>query len=303
MYVILATAADQEPTDQDDQPLLEALTAAGHEAALHPWDDAEVDWSAADAVVVRTAWDYHHRRVDFLAWAHEVESVTRLFNPAEVLRWNTHKSYLLELEERGAPLVPTAWIAQGDRVDLVRLAAERGWSEVVIKPAVGAGGAGVQRVRPTEEGGAVRPAQQHLDALVAAGDVLVQPFLTTIATAGELSVIVVDGEVSHAVRKRPAPGAFLVQIEHGGIYEPLDQVPRDAAELARWIVSATGHDLLYARVDLVPDEVGAWQLTELEVTEPGLFMHLVDGSAARLVAALEQRWSGDPGWRERTNVR
>ena len=282
MRIALATAAKQVHTDQDDEPLLAALTAAGHEASLVPWDDPNARWEHQDAVVVRTAWDYHHRRNDFVAWAQRVESVTRMFNPAEVIRWNTHKSYLLELEERGAPLVPTAWLARGDTVDLPTLAHARGWDQVVVKPAVGAGGDGVHLVDPVS-------GQERLADLLAAGDVLVQPFLETIASSGELSVILFDGQVSHAVRKRPRKGAFLVQIEHGGSYEPLDEVPGDAAALAAWVVSVTGHDLLYARVDLVPDAVGAWQLTELELAEPGLFMHLVPGSAERFVAAMEER--------------
>ena len=282
MRIALATAAEQVHTDQDDEPLLAALSAAGHEASLVPWDDPSARWEHQDAVVVRTAWDYHHRRDDFVSWAQQVESVTRLFNPAEVIRWNTHKSYLLELEERGAPLVPTAWLARGDRVDLAALAAARGWDDVVLKPAVGAGGDGVCRVDP-------RSGQERLDQLLTSGDVLVQPFLETIASSGELSVILFEGQVSHAVRKRPADGCLLVQIDHGGTYEPLAAVPADAAALAAWIVASTGQELVYARVDLIPDAVGVWQLTELEVAEPGLFLHLVPGSAERFVVALEAR--------------
>lgn len=282
MRVALATAADQEPTDQDDEPLLAALAAAGHLPSLLVWDDPTSRWEEQDVVVVRTAWDYHLKREAFLDWAARVATVTRLYNPVEVLRWNTHKSYLLELEERGAPVVPTAWTAQGDQVDLAALARARSWDDVVLKPAVGAGGHRVERVAP--DGG-----QAVLDRLLAEGDALVQPYLDSVTTTGELSVILLAGEVSHAVRKVPAPGGLLVQIEHGGAYEPLPDVPPDAAALARWVVEATGHDLLYARVDLVVDAVGTWQVAELEVTEPGLFLHLVPGSAERFCAALEDR--------------
>lgn len=281
MRVALATAAEQVHTDQDDEPLLEALAAAGHEASLVPWDDPDVDWGRYDAVVIRSTWDYHTRRDAFVAWARAVGAVTRLFNDAEVVRWNTHKSYLLELEERGAPIVPTAWLARGDRVDLAALAAARGWEEVVLKPAIGAGGDGIEQL-PASRG------QSALDALCDTGDVLVQPFLPTIATVGELSVILFDGQVSHAVRKRPDDGSFLVQIEHGGVYEPVLDPAAEAVALARWVVEATGQQLLYARVDLLVDPAGTWQVIELEVTEPNLFMDLVAGAAERLVAALER---------------
>lgn len=282
MHVTLATALVQEDLDQDDTVLLAALQAAGHHADLRAWDDPDVDWSEPDVVVVRSTWNYHPQRDAFLAWADRVAAVSVLHNPADVLRWNTHKSYLLELEERGAPVVPTAWLARGDRIDLALLAASRGWVEVVCKPAVGAGSDGVVHL-PAEEG------QAALDALVAAGDAMVQPFVSTVRTHGELSVIVLAGEVSHAVWKRPAPGSILVQVEHGGVYEPLEEVPTDVADLARWVVEATGHDLLYARVDLLVDEAGTWMVTEVELTEPALYLDLVEGTAERLVAALEQR--------------
>ena len=280
MRIALATAAEQVHTDQDDEPLLAALAAAGHEASLEVWDDPDVDWGRYDAVLIRSTWDYHTRRDAFVAWAREVGGRTRLFNDAEVVRWNTHKSYLIELEERGAPIVPTAWLARGDRVDLIELAAARGWDEVVLKPAVGAGGDGIEML-------AAGRGQAALDALSGTGDVLVQPFLPSIATTGELSVVLFDGEVSHTVCKRPTAGSFLVQIEHGGIYEPVLDPPAEAVALARWIVEATGQQLLYARVDLLLDAAGTWQVNELEVTEPNLFMDLVDGSAERFVAALE----------------
>jgi glutathione synthase/RimK-type ligase-like ATP-grasp enzyme len=279
--IALATARGVEQLDQDDQPLLEAIRRAGHAGELHVWDD-ELDWSGFDAVVIRSAWDYYRHRDRFVAWAEDVGSSTQLFNPADVVRWNTHKSYLLELEERGAPVVPTAWLAQGDRVDLRDLAAARDWRDVVLKPAVGAAGEGVVRTAPAE-------GQVAFDVLLAAGDTMVQPYLPAIETVGELSVVLLDGRVSHAVDKRPRPGGFRIQTQHGGRYTARRNVPPEAAELATWIVDATGHDLLYARVDLVPDDLGTWQLSELELTEPGLFLHLVDGAADTLVAALERR--------------
>ncbi len=287
MRIALATAADQPYTDQDDAPLLAALRAAGHQAALVAWDDADVDWGDHDAVVIRTTWDYPDRRDRFVAWAGEVAAVTQLYNSAEVVRWNTHKSYLLALEERGMPLVPTAWLARGDRVDLAELAATRGWAEVVLKPAVGIGGAGIRRCVP-EQG------QDHLDALTAAGDALIQPFLHSIATHGELSVILIDAAFSHAVRKRPAAGAFLVQSDRGGTYEPVADPPQDAVRLARWVVEVTGHDLLFARVDLLLDAAGTWLVNEVELTEPGLYLDHVPGAAERLVAALEARLGAGP---------
>lgn len=267
-----------------DAPLVAALERRGARVSTPTWGD-DVPWDRLDIAVVRTTWDYVDRRDEFLTWARSVESGTRLCNAADVIRWNTHKGYLLELEDRGAPIVPTAWIAAGDRVELAGLLDARGWDTVVVKPAVDAGSRRLVRVDRDQ----LAAGQAHLDGLLDAGaDVMVQPYQPSVEREGELSVVVFDGQVSHAVRKRPAAGDFRVQHAHGGRYvaEPLDE---QTTRLAEWIVAATGHELLFARVDLLADELGAWQLAEFEATEPDLYLSTVPAAAERLADAIIQR--------------
>ena len=107
------------------------------EAAQIVWDDPQVDWSAFDGVIIRTTWDYMEKREAFIAWAEHVESVTRLFNSAALVRWNTHKKYLRELESAGIPVVPTVWLDQGEQIDVRAILAEQNWSRAFIKPAIG----------------------------------------------------------------------------------------------------------------------------------------------------------------------
>lgn len=288
--VALVTAAAPPPgVDRafmtgTDAPLVAALERRGVRVSTPTWRDDE-PWERHDVVVVRTTWDYVDHRDEFVEWAQFVESQTRLCNPADVIRWNTHKGHLLELEDRGAPIVPTAWIAAGARVDLTQLLDARGWDEVVVKPAVDAGS---RRLRRVDRDGTAE-GQAHLDALLDGGaDVMVQPYQPSVEREGELSVVVFDGRVSHAVRKRPTPGDFRVQHAYGGAYvpEPLDE---RTTRLAEWIVEATGHDLLIARVDLLADELGAWQLAEFEATEPDLYLSTVPAAAERLAEAIIRR--------------
>jgi glutathione synthase/RimK-type ligase-like ATP-grasp enzyme len=298
MDIALVTGTADLPFDVAavDAPLVAALERRGARAHRPVWHDPAVTWEAYDLALVRTTWDYHHRREAFVAWAAAAGDATRLWNPPDVLRWNTHKGYLLELEERGAPIVPTAWLGRGDTVDLAALLAARGWRTAVLKPAIGASAEGLLRVRADldedrAEAVGLRTAQRYLDALVAAGDVLVQPYLAAIESAGELSVVVVDGEVTHAVRKRPAVGDFRVQEEYGGHAAVEDPDPEVAA-LARWVVEATGADVVVARVDLLQDGAGSWPLAELELTEPDLFLVAAPAAAERLADAIVVRAGG-----------
>lgn len=272
--------------DQDEAVLAAALRARDVTVSEAAWRDPALDWGAFDAVVIRSTWDYTEDVDAFLAWARGVEDAgTQLHNSAAVVRWNTHKGYLIELEERGAPIVPTAWLGQGDDVALAELAAARGWDGVVAKPAVGAGAEGLLVVPPGTD-----PAdhQTAFRSLTAAGDAMVQPYIRSVRDPGELSVVVIDGRVSHAVRKRPHSGEARTQIEFGADYVA-EQPDPDAAALAEWLVEATGHDLLYARVDLLAADDGQWLLGELEAVEPALLLAWSDGGADRLAEAVLQR--------------
>jgi glutathione synthase/RimK-type ligase-like ATP-grasp enzyme len=289
-----ARAADfigrDDPEGEVDVLLQRALRSRGIDLALPLWTDERTDWSSFDLAVVRTTWDYPQQRDAFVAWAARIETLVRLENPAEVLRWNTHKSYLIELEERGAPVIPTAWIAQGDRVALAALLDHRDWLEVVIKPAVGAGGSGIVRVRRDDPIG-LTAAQVDLDRMVGHGDVMVQPFRPAIVR-GELSLVFVAGELSHAVRKWPAPGEFRTQGRFGGRYVR-EQPAAEAAALARWVIEASGGTFLFARVDLIESDDGGLELSELEATEPDLYLALADHAADRLADAIVARASGE----------
>jgi len=106
-----------------------ALREAGFVVDLVRWDDAEADWSTYDLAVVRSCWDYAWRLEEFLSWA---ASVPRLRNPVEVLRWNTDKTYLRDLQRAGLPVVPTVW----NPSDLGELPDTGEW---VVKPSVSAG--------------------------------------------------------------------------------------------------------------------------------------------------------------------
>src|SRR5688500_6994440 len=126
---ILLAASRAHPRAQPfDADLAERLNAGGIEADYAPWDDATVDWHAAEAVVLGRTCDYQERRPAFLAWTCHVAAGTALHNPAPLVAWNTHKGYLRDLEARGLPVVPTAWVSRGDRRTLQDVLAANGWT-------------------------------------------------------------------------------------------------------------------------------------------------------------------------------
>ena len=199
--VALVTSSEFPKLSQDDQLLLTALVERGLNAVPAVWDDPGVDWSSFAMCVLRSTRDYHHRLQEFLSWVEHVATVTSLWNPLEVVRWNTHKSYLRDLEQRGVPIVPTVWLAAGTQADLRRLMAAEGWRRVVVKPVVSA--SAHETILVSEE--SLDKGQGHIERLLPTTDLMVQPFIESVRGEGERSLMFIDGEFTHAaILKRPA---------------------------------------------------------------------------------------------------
>jgi glutathione synthase/RimK-type ligase-like ATP-grasp enzyme len=282
--VAVATCATA-PEFDEDRPLLDAAAArAGLTLTWVAWDDPHVAWGHFDAVLIHSTWDYHDAPERFAAWVDHVGAVSTLHNPPGVISWNAHKRYLLDLDDWGVPVIPTALVVRDEPESMSTLVDRRDWKEVVVKPAVSAGAKSTGRYRADDPA-----AQRALSSLLADGDALVQPYLDEIEGAGETSLIVVDHEVTHAVSKLPTQGDFRVQRQYGGV-ECLVTPTDSEVELAMLAVDAATSvgPILYARVDSVTVD-GRPTLMELEVIEPALFLPLRPVAADRLVTCFLER--------------
>lgn len=287
MKLGLVTCANLPDWEVDDHPLFEALDRCAGVVWDRPvWSDPRVDWAGYDGLLIRTTWDYTDRVGAFVAWAEGLS--VPLFNDAGVVRWNTRKTYLRALHQRGVPVAPTVWLPAGSAADLGALMEERGWQRAFFKPVVGATARATGRVLP----GGLAAAQAQLDAWLEDEDMMVQPYLPAVEEEGELSVIVIDGEPTHAVRKVPVPGDYRVQDDFGAHDEPI-ALAEDLGALAALALAEArgllGRELLYGRVDALRMPDGALVLNELELVEPSLFLRHGPGAAGRLVDRLIAR--------------
>lgn len=284
MTIGLATSSELPELDPDCQPLLHALRARGIDARPVIWDDPGVNWAALDLVVIQSTWDYHGRRDEFLRWTEHVASVSRLLNPAEVIRWNTEKLYLQAFADQGIPCVPTVWIPQGTTLNLQAAMAEKGWSEAILKPTISAGS--VNTFRVTSE--TISDCQTKLEQLKAEKGMMLQPYLKEIETRGELSMIYFEGRFSHAVLKTPATGDFRIQEKYGGTTQPTEASEKQQA-FGRHVMDAVGQGCLYGRVDVLCGPDSDCRLMELELVEPNLYLKYAPGSAENLSKIIENR--------------
>lgn len=271
MKLRVATCKTLPEVDADEAPLAAALAAAGFDAQLLAWDDPLVDWDLPVPTILRSTWNYALDVTGFLQWIDRVAAAAPLWNPPDVVRGNVHKRYLVELAARGVAVVPTTVVERGQTIPLPS-------EKLVIKPEVGAGSLGA---RVFESGDPA--ALGHLAALTQRGAALVQPYLASVEGYGERSLVWIDGELSHAIRKTP---------RFAGDDERVDgpfPIADDERALAEAALSPLADRILYGRVDMARDAANRPVVMELELVEPSLFFVRKPGAADRFVAALRKR--------------
>ncbi len=195
--MLLAVDASTAALTDDDQVLASALRECGAEVVPHLWGEPVPRGST---VVIRSTWDYIDAPERFVAWLDHLDAQgAHVHNATAIMRGNLHKEYLFRLAHRGVPTVPTRLLRAGSSVSMARLLAGTGWDDLVLKPAVGAG------ARETVHLGRLgwEATEAHLQEQLARRDLLAQPYVEAIATEGEVSVVAIDGMLTHASGQAP----------------------------------------------------------------------------------------------------
>ncbi len=268
----------------EERLLMAGLEARGLRIKRVAWSNAEFDWSGTRAAVFRSTWDYFERFAEFSAWMERVAGGMRLFNAPELVRWNVDKHYMRDLAGRGVNVPATQFIERGEATTLRGVMEANGWSEAILKPAVSGAARHTYRLNAED----LETHEAVLRELLRDEAMMVQPFLGNVLTQGELSLIVIGGRCTHAVRKIAKAGDFRVQDDHGGTVHPHTPMADEIA-FAEHAVAACPLVPLYARVDAVRDDAGVLSLMELELVEPELFFRFHPPAADALAAAIAER--------------
>ena len=279
MKLRIATCRPLPEPDPDEDLLLDALAAAGVQARMAAWNDPAEAWTDPIPTVIRSTWDYIHDADGFLEWVRRVNRTAPLWNGPRAVAANVHKRYLVELEARGIPVIPTALVTRDDTDDVAGIRTARGWGDIVIKPAVGAASHGTRCFVADERD----EAERHLAALIRRGDALIQPYVGSVDGHGERALVWIDGAFTHAVRKSPRFS--------DGEEDVSDAVPiaPDELVLGQHVLATIADDLLYARVDVARDDMGRPLVMEVELIEPSLFLLQSPPALERLVQGMVRR--------------
>ena len=257
------------------------MAELGWEVEMLPWR-RDVDWNDYDLVYICTPWDYQHDVEAFLGVLEAIErSSARLVNSLDLVRWNLEKTYLRELEMRGADIVPSIFF---DRFDAHRIAAcfsAHNTGRIVVKPVVGANSDHIFVLTEPLPDDVV----EDLERTYERRPFFVQPFIDSVQSEGEYSLFFFSGDYSHAILKKPRPGDFRTQEEHGADILSID-APAALIATARSVMGVVNPQPVYVRGDFVRDTGARFRLMELELIEPSLYFRKDPGSASRFAKAL-----------------
>lgn len=282
--ILICNKYYQTPTSIDNNLFLYALSETGLEYELVVWDKPNIGWEKYSAVLIRATWDYIEGKRDI--FIQTLEAITNqnvpLYNSIDIVRWNSHKSYLLDLEQKDVRILDTLIISKDKKShqNIFNLQSED--NEYVIKPIISGGAYKTFRVKSAN-------IEQILGMYFKEDEeIIIQPFMPEIINEGEWSFVFFNGLYSHAILLKPAAGDFRVQIKHGGTIQSINPTKAMIQEAKRIISMIDDEVPLYARVDFVRKNNQLY-LMELELIEPALFFRWEPTAAPRLADALLQR--------------
>ena len=250
----------------EDQLLQTALEKKGLRVIKKDWADKHFDWTTTKYAIFRTIWDYFERFEEFFSWLEQTKNKITFINSTEIIKWNIDKHYLHDLAKNGVNIAPTLFIEKGNIITLSQLFEKTNWSETVIKPAISGAARHTYRINPNN----YLEYEEIFQKLISEECMLFQKFLNKIIIQGEISLILIGGRFTHAVKKIAKKGDFRVQDDHGGTVEEYTANKQEII-FSEHCLKSSPFTPMYARVDIVYDNSNKLSLSELELIEPELW--------------------------------
>ena len=235
------------------------------------------DLSDLDAVLMRQDPPFDMAYISATHLLERIHPRTLVVNDPFQVRNAPEKLFVTHFKGLMPPTLITS-----DR-DEIRAFRER-HKDIVLKPLYGNGGAGVFRLKESDE---------NLGALLEMftqfyrEPVVVQRYVPEVRK-GDKRIILVDGEAIGGINRVPAEGEARSNLHVGGRAEPVELSPRDRAICDAIGPELKSRGLIFAGIDVIGD-----YLTEINVTSPTGIQELkrfggTDG-AARIWDAIEAK--------------
>lgn len=256
--LIIATCKAYKEGNEALKKLKAKLENLHYQCELKAWQEIRVRHLAQNTLILPLAvWDYSLEYANFLHFLNELERAKiSILNPSEILKMNADKSYLKILEEANLPIIDSIIFKQNEEFDLSLIS----FQKAVIKPLVGQSG---YKVRFLEQKIPTKEEFPH--------GALIQPFIESVEELGEFCFIFFGGKFNYAIHRQTQKD-WRANSNYGVKIAPLKNPSKAHIDLALKALKALkSSNLLYARVDLLPQKNGNVLINEVELIEPSLY--------------------------------
>ena len=296
--ITLVTSAEMPNLYSDEEGLPDALSDRGADPRIAVWNDPAEDWGQAGVCVVRSVSDYARDPEAFLSWA---DSIPRLLNHPKILRWNSDKHYMIDLQKRGLPVIPTTWLEPEQHLSKQQVHSRfPAMGDFVVKPAVSSGVRDIGRYTANNTTQRQAAIAQAVGLLRRGRSVMVQRYVEQIDLHGEISLVFFNGLVSHAVQKRAVlhPAKVTDPTMHEAVVtaSPATESEWRWGEQIRGILheqvrEVMGRDeqFLFNRVDLVPNGEGKFLVMEISMMDADLYLEATPDALGNFADAIAVR--------------
>ncbi len=275
---------------KEDQLVADALETKGLSVTRKAWDDTQFDWESSQFALFRATWDYFDRFFEFFDWFQRTQKLTQFINSSALIHWNIDKHYFKDLNAKGINLPKTLFVEKGETLSLseaVTKAKEElsfNTTDFILKPCIAGGARHTYKFNQYQ----IDEHTSLFQDLIAEQAMMLQEFQENIVTEGEMSLMLFNGEYSHAVLKVAKAGDFRVQDDYGGsVY---DYHPSTSEiDFAKKVIQACPELPVYARVDIFKDNNNCWALAELEIFEPELWFRNEPRAAQKLAEIISRK--------------
>ena len=283
----LLTINDLSNFQSYDDLIVKPLRGLGWECEFIPWDSTSINWDDFDAVIIRSTWDYQQKEKLCFKTLQSIEaSSATLYNSLDIVKWNIHKRYLLELEKENISIIPTRLYDSFYFEIVSDLFSFFNENKLVIKPCVSANADDTFILEQSK----MENLKSVLEGTFSRKDFLVQPFIKNVKSEGEYSLIYFGGRLSHVLLKTPKDGDFRVQEEHGGILKTINKPESSLIDFGNKVMGTIPYQCLYSRVDVVRGSDN-YLLMEVELIEPSLYFNM-DSKSPQMFAEVFNKWHG-----------
>ena len=271
--LIIATCKAYKEGNEALKKLKAKLENLHYQCELKAWQEIRVRHLAQNTLILPLAvWDYSLEYANFLHFLNELERAKiSILNPSEILKMNADKSYLKILEEANLPMIDSIIFKQNEDFNFSQIP----FQKAVIKPLVGQSG---YKVRFLEQKIPTKEEFPH--------GALIQPFIESVEELGEFCFIFFGGKFNYAIHRQTQKD-WRANSNYGVKIAPLKNPSKAHIDLALKALKALkSSNLLYARVDLLPQKNGKALINEVELVEPSLYFDFHENALEQFIKNL-----------------